>query len=101
MRCCDGIFLPSLYFTNADAFPEDREIGYGIDTTANGAVVWETTVHALYYQVGSCGAGSQLFVRLLVGACTADSWHANLQHHVLRCRNRMSARACQQSTHNW
>ncbi|PRW57551.1 ligand-gated ion channel [Chlorella sorokiniana] len=50
VRCCDGIFLPSLYFYNADAFPEDREIGYSIDTTASGAVVWETTVHALFYQ---------------------------------------------------
>ena len=52
MRCCDTIFLPSIYFTNADAFPEDREIGYSIDTTANGAVVWESTVHAFFYQVG-------------------------------------------------
>ena len=52
MRCCDAIFLPSIYFTNAEAFPEDREIGYSIDTTANGAVVWESTVHASFYQVG-------------------------------------------------
>ncbi|PRW57855.1 ligand-gated ion channel isoform A [Chlorella sorokiniana] len=50
VRCCDTIFLPSLYFYNADAFPEDREIGYSIDTTASGAVVWETTVHAFFYQ---------------------------------------------------
>ena len=52
VRCCDAIFLPSIYSTNADAFPEDREIGYSIDTTANGAVVWESTVHAFFYQVG-------------------------------------------------
>lgn len=51
VRCCDSIFLPSLYFHNADSFPEDREIGYSIDTTLNGAVVWETTVHGLFYQV--------------------------------------------------
>ena len=49
-RCCDAIFLPSIYFTNADAFPEDRATGYSIDTTANWAVVWETTVHGLFYQ---------------------------------------------------
>lgn len=50
-RCCDSIWLPSLYFSNAFAFPEDREIGSTIDTTYDGAVVWESTVHAIYFQV--------------------------------------------------
>lgn len=72
LRCCDAIFLPSFFFQNAFAFPEDRQIGYSIDTTGSGAVVWEVTVHALYFQVGRLAALRRRHRRLLHGLLTAS-----------------------------
>lgn len=54
-RCCDTLFLPSFYFSNAFAFPEDREIGYTIDTVPDGTVIWEATIHAVYFQASHAG----------------------------------------------
>ena len=50
--CCDDIYLPSFFFRNVHGFPQDRQIGDSISLDEEGdGVMWETTVHGVYYQV--------------------------------------------------